>query len=170
MIRIGLTGTIGAGKSTVGHLFEGWGAARLDADQLAREVVLPGSDGLDAIATTWGAGLLSEDGTLDRAALGEIVFADPAEREKLEAILHPAINRLRRERADEADEAGAAILVAEVPLLLEKDLGGEYDFVVVIDAAEDLSSDDKSEARAILEEADPVLARIKKDNQRCIKG
>lgn len=151
MIRIGLTGTIGAGKSTVGRLFEEWGAVRLDADQLAREVVQPGSEGLAAIRETWGGPVIAADGTLDRAALREVVFSDTAERERLEAILHPAIDRLRRQRADDAESDGTAILVEEIPLLLEKDLGREYDAVVVVDAPIGTRRDRIRESRGLSE-------------------
>ena len=166
MIRIGLTGTIGAGKSTVGRLFEGWGAVRLDADGLAREVVLPGSEGLAVIAEVWGEGVLAADGTLDRAALREIVFSDPSQRRRLEEILHPAIDRLRRERAEEAAAAGIAILVAEISLLFEKGLGDEYDVLVVVDAPEEVRRARVIAARGVSEEDFAAMNEAQWDGER----
>ncbi|HKK28325.1 MAG TPA: dephospho-CoA kinase [Gemmatimonadota bacterium] len=134
MILIGLTGTVGAGKSTVGRLFESWGAWRVDADQLAREAVEPGSPALQAIRDRWGDRVLSGDGTLDRAAMREEVFGRPKERERLEAIVHPAVQDLRTRELEAARSAGARIVVVEIPLLFEKGLQDEFDRVVVVDA------------------------------------
>jgi dephospho-CoA kinase len=166
VIRIGLTGTIGAGKSTVGGLFEDWGAVRLDADELAREVVLPGSEGLAAIAAAWGDDVLADDGTLDRAALREIVFSDPAERRRLEDILHPVIDRLRRERTEQAASEGSAILVAEIPLLFEKDLGSEYDALVVVDAPEEIRRGRVCVGRGVSEESFRAISDAQWDGER----
>ncbi|MBK5097135.1 MAG: dephospho-CoA kinase, partial [Gemmatimonadetes bacterium] len=134
MIRIGLTGSLGAGKSTVGQLFEGWGAARIDADLLAREAVEPGTEGLAGISREFGAGVIAPDGSLDRRALRGIVFADAEARARLEAIVHPAVDRLREERVRQAQESGAGVVVLEIPLLFEKDLRAEFDAVVTVDA------------------------------------
>ena len=134
MIRIGLTGTIGAGKSTVGGLFERWGAFRIDADLLAREAVEPGTPALSQIKHVFGDAVLLPDGSLDRAALRRIVFDDPEALARLESIVHPAVDRLRANLLDEARAAGARAVVVEIPLLLEKDLSGEFDAVVVVDA------------------------------------
>ncbi len=123
MILVGLTGTIGAGKSTVGRLFEGWGARRLDTDEMAREVVLPGRPAFERIRVTWGEGVLAPDGSLDRAALRRIVAGDPGARRELEHIVHPAVLELMEGRLEEARAAGTAITVIEVPLLFETDLG-----------------------------------------------
>lgn len=134
MIVVGITGTVGAGKSTVGRLFERWGAWRVDADELAREAVAPGSRALEEIRDAWGEAVLDEEGGLDRAALREVVFADPRARERLESIVHPEVRRLREERLREARDAGAEIVVAEVPLLLETGMEDEFDLVLVVDA------------------------------------
>ena len=134
MIRIGLTGSLGAGKSTVGQLFERWGAARIDADLLARETVEPGTEGLAEISREFGAGVIASDGSLDRRALRGIVFADADARARLEAIVHPAVDRLRKERVRLAQENGAEIVVLEIPLLFEKNLRVEFDTVVTVDA------------------------------------
>ncbi|HKK08815.1 MAG TPA: dephospho-CoA kinase [Gemmatimonadota bacterium] len=136
MIRVGLTGTVGAGKSTVGRLFESWGARRVDADRLAREAVEPGTEALAAIRARWGDRVLNADGSLDRAAMREEVFGRPAERERLEAIVHPAVQALRRRELEAARRADARVVVVEIPLLFEKGLGGDFDLVVVVDAPE----------------------------------
>lgn len=134
MIRVGLTGTLGAGKSTVGRLFESWGAWRIDADELAREAVAPGTPGLQAIRERWGDDVIAQDGTLDRAALREEVFGDAAARRELEGIVHPEVRRLRSEQIRKAERAGAGIVVGEVPLLFETGMADEFDLVVVVDA------------------------------------
>ena len=134
MILVGLTGTVGAGKSTVGRLFEAWGAWRVDADELAREAVEPGSPALEAIRGRWGDRVLNDDGSLDRAAMREEVFGRPEERELLEAIVHPAVRDLRGRELEAARRAGARIVVVEIPLLFETGLQDEFDRVVVVDA------------------------------------
>jgi len=115
VIRIGLTGTMGAGKSTVGNLFESWGASRVDADVLARKVVEPGQPALEAIRGAFGAGMLRADGSLDRAALRAIVFDDPDSLRRLEAIIHPAVDRLRGALLEEARAADGSETVWRAP-------------------------------------------------------
>lgn len=134
MIRIGLTGTLGAGKSTVADLFERWGAWRVDADELAREAVEPGSPALEAIRDEWGDGVLDDAGGLDREEMRSRVFGDAEARRRLEEIVHPEVRRLRDERMAEAREAGADVVVGEIPLLLEKGMEDEFDVVVTVDA------------------------------------
>lgn len=134
MIVVGITGTVGAGKSTVGRLFETWGAWRVDADELAREAVAPGSPALEEIRDIWGDEVLDEEGGLDRAAVREMVFGDPRARERLESIVHPEVRRLRDDRLREARGAGAEVVVAEVPLLLETGMEDDFDVVLVVDA------------------------------------
>lgn len=134
MIVVGVTGTVGAGKSTVARLFEAWGARRVDADELAREAVAPGSPALREIREVWGEEVLDEEGGLDRAALREVAFGDPRARERLESIVHPEVRRLRDERLRQAREEGVGIVVAEVPLLLETGMEEEFDLVLVVDA------------------------------------
>ncbi|MGB5527803.1 MAG: dephospho-CoA kinase [Gemmatimonadota bacterium] len=152
MIRIGLTGTMGAGKSTVGDLFESWGAHRVDADVLARRVVEPGQPGLAEIRETFGDGMLRADGTLDRAALRTVVFDDEGALRRLEAIIHPAVDRLRHALMDQARAEGARVTVLEIPLLFEKDLRGEFDAVVVVDAPEDVRRRRVCESRGLTPE------------------
>ena len=130
MIRVGLTGGIGSGKSAVAALFAAHGAVIVDADQIAREVVEPGTEGLAAVVAAFGAEVLQPDGTLDRGALATLVFADPASLATLNAILHPLIATRTRERT--AAARGARVLVHDVALLVENGLQGEYDAVVVV--------------------------------------
>ncbi|WP_250285917.1 MULTISPECIES: dephospho-CoA kinase [unclassified Frankia] len=132
MLRVGLTGGIGAGKSAVARLLAGHGAVVIDADQLAREVVAPGTPGLQAVVEEFGAHLLGADGALDRAALGAVVFADPDARRRLEAITHPLVGARAAERMAQAP--ADAVVVYDVPLLVEAGLAGRYDVVVVVEA------------------------------------
>ncbi len=127
--RIGLTGGIGSGKSTVAALFAGHGVPVIDADQVARDVCAPGGPALGAIREKFGDSILSDDGTLDRAALGRRVFADPGERQWLEELLHPLI----RERMDAmAAASDAPFCILEIPLLVESGRDRDMDRVVVV--------------------------------------
>ena len=132
MLRIGLTGGIGSGKSTVAALLVERGAVLVDADRIAREVVAPGTPGLAAVAEAFGDDVLADDGALDRPALAAIVFADPQARARLDAIVHPLV----RARAAELVAAAPAdaIVVNDVPLLVETGQAGSYDLVVVVEA------------------------------------
>jgi dephospho-CoA kinase len=132
---VGLTGGIGAGKSEVSRRLASHGAVVIDADAVAREVVAPGTPGLAAVAEAFGQEVLRADGSLDRDRLGEIVFADAALREKLNAIIHPRVGKRMREleRAAADVATGTAIVVHDVPLLAEVDLAGAFDVVVVVD-------------------------------------
>ncbi|MEU3492712.1 dephospho-CoA kinase [Kitasatospora cineracea] len=131
MLRIGLTGGIGAGKSEVSRQLAAHGAVIVDSDVIAREVVAPGTPGLAAVAAEFGPGVLLPDGTLDRPALGRIVFADPDRLARLNAVVHPLV----RARSAELEAAAGpdAIVVHDVPLLAENGLAPLYDLVVVID-------------------------------------
>lgn len=134
MIRVGLTGTIGAGKSTVADLFEEWGARRIDTDRLARRAVEPGKPALKEIRDRWGSAVADEEGGLDRDALREIVSRDPAARRELEKLLHPEIRRLMEEELREAEELEVEVAVVEVPLLFENELADRFDVTVAVDA------------------------------------
>jgi dephospho-CoA kinase len=128
---IGLTGGIGSGKSVVADLLAAHGATIIDADVLAREVVGPGTPGLAAVADRFGEGVLQLDGSLDRAALGRIVFGDPEARRDLEAIIHPAV-RARAASLTAAAPDGA-VVVQVIPLLVETGQQANFDLVVVVD-------------------------------------
>lgn len=134
---IGLTGGIAAGKSTVSRRWAELGAVVVDADRLARDAVAPGSPGLAAVAERFGPSVIGADGSLDRPALGAIVFADPDARKDLEAITHPEVWRLAQQAFDAAEAADPdAVVVYDVPLLAEarESRPLRFDAVVVVDA------------------------------------
>lgn len=136
MRRVGLTGGVASGKSTVSAIFRELGAVVVDADVLSREVVAAGTPGLAAVVAEFGPEVLTADGTLDRAALGALVFTDAARRAALEAIVHPLV------RARGADLEAAAgpedVVVHDIPLLVETGQADRFDAVVVVDVPEEL--------------------------------
>lgn len=136
MLRVGLTGNIAAGKSSVARVWREQGTTVIDADALARRTVEPGTSALQSIVALWGDEVLAADGTLDRAALRRIVFADPAARARLEAIVHPEVARLRELEHRAAARRGERIVVNDVPLLFEAGLADAFDAVVLVDAPE----------------------------------
>jgi dephospho-CoA kinase len=140
MLRIGLTGGIGSGKSEVSRRLAALGAVVLDADQAARDVVAPGTPGLARVAAAFGAGVLLPDGSLDRAKLGEMVFADKEARGRLNAIIHPLIHEHMAAAEKQAAAGGTAVIVHDIPLLAE---GGRsryagFDLVIVVDVPPEL--------------------------------
>lgn len=165
MLRIGLTGGIGAGKSTVSRRLTEHGALVVDADLVAREVVEPGTEGLAEVVRTFGARVLAPDGSLDRPALGRIVFADGSARAKLEAITHP---RIFAETARRIAAAGDdTIVVHDVPLLVELGRAADYHLAVVVGAAEQVRHDRLVRDRGM--DSDGAWARIRaqaSDEQR----
>ena len=132
MLRIGLTGGIGSGKSTVARLLAERGAHVVDADVLAREVVEPGTPGLAAVVGAFGDRVLTPDGALDRPALAAVVFRDPDARARLDGIVHPMV----RDRAVERIAAlpADAVVVQDIPLLVETGQAGSFDLVLVVEA------------------------------------
>jgi dephospho-CoA kinase len=150
-LRIGLTGGIASGKSTVADMFADLGVPVIDTDLIARDVVAPGQPALQEIRDAFGAGVIAEDGSLDRPAMRTLVFGDDAARRRLEAILHPRIGAATREQAD---AAGGPYQIIVVPLLLESSLRAFVDRVLVVDCEEDtqverlLSRDAESESQA----------------------
>jgi len=164
-LRVGLTGGIGAGKSEVARIFGELGALVIDADEMARLAVAPGSEGLGKIAKRWPE-VIAEDGTLDRASMAELVFGDDAVREELNAIVHPVVRRLAAER--EAEAKPNQIVVHEVPLLFESGRSNDCDATVAVIAPLDIRigrikarsnlSRDKIERR-IAAQIDPARAR-----------
>jgi dephospho-CoA kinase len=133
VLKVGLTGGIGSGKSSVSRLLASYGAVVVDADLIAREVVAPGTPGLAAVVEEFGPSVLLPDGSLDREAVGRVVFGDPARLAALNAIVHPLVGERWRELEESAEREGAAVVVHDVPLLAENDLGSQYDEVVVVD-------------------------------------
>jgi dephospho-CoA kinase len=130
-VRVALTGGVASGKSTVSAMLAELGAVVIDADLLAREVVAAGTDGLAEVVAAFGPEVLTDTGELDRAALGAIVFADGQRRRSLEAIIHPRV----RARAAELEAAASpgALVVHDIPLLVETERAGEFDVVIVVD-------------------------------------
>ncbi|MBB1243683.1 dephospho-CoA kinase [Streptomyces durbertensis] len=139
MLSVGLTGGIGAGKSEVSRLLDRLGAVIVDADQIAREVVEPGTPGHAAVVAEFGEEVLLPDGRLDRPALGRIVFGDPARLAALNAIVHPLVGARSAELQETAPPD--AVIVHDVPLLVENGLVPLYDAVVVVDAGEETRLD-----------------------------
>jgi dephospho-CoA kinase len=156
VLRVGLTGGIGSGKSEVSRRLVSLGAVLVDADAVAREVVEPGTPGLAAVTEEFGEEILRPDGTLDRDRLGTIVFADEQRRARLNAIVHPLVGTRMQELVEDAPDD--AIVVYDVPLLTENDLAGLYDLVVVVDAPVEEQVRRLTELRGMTEEA--ARARI----------
>ncbi|RLV50083.1 dephospho-CoA kinase [Nocardioides mangrovicus] len=133
---MGLTGGVASGKSSVSALLREAGVTVIDADLLAREVVEPGTPGLAQVVEEFGDHLLTADGSLDRVALGRLVFADKSARRRLEAIVHPLV--YERIAALEAQLAPGELVVHDIPLLVENDRAGDFDAVLVVDAPEEV--------------------------------
>ena len=172
-VSVGLTGNVAAGKSAVGGCWAEGGVPVVSADVLSREAVKPGSPGLAAVVEAFGEGVLNEDGSLDRVALGARVFQDEEARATLEAILHPRIRVLRDRWMRERVVEGASLTVSEVPLLFEAGLEGDFDVTVLVDAPEDVRlarltgerALDAEEARSIMaSQMEPGLKRDRADH------
>lgn len=165
MLFVGLTGGIGSGKSAVAARLAELGAIVIDSDRLAREVVEPGTDGHAAVVERFGAKVLTPDGAVDRAALATEIFGDAAARKDLEAIIHPRV----RARTAEIAQAAApdAIVVNDVPLLVEAGLSSAYTMVVVVLASEETRIARLAKARGMAEsEARARIAAQATDEQR----
>lgn len=149
MLKVGLTGGIGAGKSEVSRLLVSYGAVLVDADKIAREVVEPGTPGLDAVVDAFGPGVLTAEGRLDRPKLGSLVFSDSEKLATLNAIVHPLV----RARSVELEGAAGkdAIVVHDVPLLVENELTALYEVVVVVDASSETRLDRLVRVRGMAE-------------------
>jgi dephospho-CoA kinase len=143
MLRVGLTGGIGSGKSEVSRRLAARGAVVLDADRAAREVVEPGTPGLAQVAERFGPEVVRQDGSLDRERVAAIVFNDPAKLAELNAIVHPLVRdwMIRAERAAAQKAGQDAIVVQDVPLLAENGLAAMYDMVIVVDVPPEVQRD-----------------------------
>ncbi|TGZ18735.1 dephospho-CoA kinase [Streptomyces sp. S816] len=150
MLKVGLTGGIGAGKSEVSRLLVEHGAVLIDADRIAREVVAPGTPGLAAVVEAFGPDILTEDGSLDRPRLGSIVFADPDRLAVLNSIVHPLVGARSRELEEAATPD--AVVIHDVPLLTENGLAPFYDLVIVVDASPETQLDRLIRLRGMTEE------------------
>jgi dephospho-CoA kinase len=138
VLVVGLTGGLGSGKSTVASMLSARGFAVIDTDRVGHELLNdPGGDALAAVANAFGTGILAEDGRADRSRLAERVFQDPAQRRKLEAILHPAIARETWRRVQALAERGERVVVLEVPLLVEAGWDRLVDLAAVVDCDEE---------------------------------
>jgi len=164
--RVGLTGGIASGKSTAAKFFGALGVPIIDADQLARDVVEPGQPPLERLVERFGAGILTEDGHLDRPALRNIVFSDPKARADLEALTHPAIGAAMEAKST---EVGGIYQILVLPLLVEKNLGSHLNRVLVVDCDEELQirrvqardGSTLEQARAILNAQASRTSRLK---------
>ncbi|MCK9895387.1 dephospho-CoA kinase [Frankia sp. AgB32] len=161
---MGLTGGIGSGKSAVSARLAARGAAVIDADRIAREVVAAGTLGLAAVLAEFGPDVAAPDGSLDRPALGRVVFADPAARGRLEAIVHPLIRSETQRRI--AGLAPGGIAVHDIPLLVETGATGTYDLVLVVEAPCELRLSRLAERGLPREEALARMASQASDEQR----
>jgi dephospho-CoA kinase len=167
VLRVGLTGNIASGKSTVARVWARHGARIIDADQLARRAVEPGSPGLKEVVSAFGAGVLDPGGALDRGALRRVVFRDPEARGRLEAIVHPEVARLRADEEAAAEAEGARVVVNDIPLLFEVGLEDEFDLVILVDAPEEVRHErlvrerglDAAEARRMIEAQLPAAVK-----------
>ncbi|MGC5166156.1 dephospho-CoA kinase [Luteimicrobium sp. DT211] len=168
MFRVGLTGGIASGKSVALARFAELGAVTIDHDGLAREVVEPGTVGLERVTDAFGTEVLAADGSLDRAALAAIVFAEPARREQLNAIVHPEIRRCAAEREARAAAADADVVVVhDIPLLVETGQADAFGLLVVVDAPRDLRLARMVEERGLsVSEAEARLAAQAPDAER----
>jgi dephospho-CoA kinase len=156
MLRVGLTGGIGSGKSEVSGRLAARGAVVIDADQAARAVVEPGTPGLDGVVETFGPGVLRADGTLDRAKLGEIVFGDDDARDRLNAIVHPLVHEwmLATEKVIVRASGDDVVVVHDIPLLAEggEERAAEFDVIIVVDVPPDLQVVRLAETRGMTAE------------------
>lgn len=160
MFRVGLTGNVASGKSSVARFLLEAGAPVIDADVLARRAVEPGSPGLEQVRATFGDAVMDGE-TLDRAALRKLVFSDPEARKRLEAIVHPEVARLRELEESSLRERGEEIVVHDIPLLFEVGLEDEYDMIVLVDAPRDIREDRLARDRGL----SPEEARAMVDAQ-----
>ena len=134
MKNVALTGSVAAGKTTVGGLFRAWGATVIDVDTLVHEMQRPGEPVFNAMVAAFGSSILDLHGQLDRAALRRRILADPGERRRLEAIVHPAVERRRQELLAAACARGDVTVITDIPLLFEAGDPNAYDGVIVVDA------------------------------------
>jgi dephospho-CoA kinase len=138
MLRLGLTGGIGAGKSTVAALLADHGAVIIDADAIAREIVQPGTPALVELVDAFGVGILRDDGSLNRGELARLAFADSDAAARLNGIMHPAIRAESERRIADAAARGASVVVYDMPLLVETGQQDVVDVVVVVDVPEEM--------------------------------
>ncbi len=166
--RIGLTGGIASGKSTVSQILRDQGAVVIDGDLLAREVVERGTPGLAAVVEEFGPGLLTPDGDLDRPAMGRLVFSDEDARRRLEAIIHPLVYERITEL--EAQAPPGVMVVHDIPLLTENARAGDFDAVIVVDVPEEVQVERMVRERGWTEEdaRGRIAAQATREQRRVI--
>lgn len=171
MRLIGLTGGIASGKTTVAGLLAERGAVVVDADAIARRIVQPGTAAYAAIVARFGAGVVKPDGSIDRPALAAVVFGDPRARADLNAITHPEVLRVMAEEVA-AHKESDRIVVVEIPLLVEAELAGAFDHVVVVESPEEQQIDRLGRDRAMspAEATERILAQATTDQRRAVAG
>ena len=167
MLKVGLTGGIGSGKSWVSARLASHGAVVVDADLLAREVVAGGSPGFERVVARFGPQVVGPDGRLDRQALGRRVFADAADLADLNAIVHPLVGERASTLIEQAELAGVPMVVHDVPLLVENGLANSYDVVVVVDAPVEVQLSRLVGDRGMSRE--DALARIAQQSTRDVR-
>ena len=167
-MRVGLTGGVASGKSTVSEVLAELGVVVIDADRLARQVVAPGTDGLAEIVSAFGPQVLTPEGDLDRPAMGAIVFADPEKRRVLESIIHPRV-RARAAEIEAAAPAGA-VVVHDIPLLAETGQADGFDAVIVVDVPTEVQIDRMTALRGMSAEdaAARIAAQADREQRRAI--
>lgn len=167
-LRVGLTGGIASGKSTVSRILAELGAVIIDADLIAREVVAPGTEGLAEVVAAFGPEVLTDTGEMDRAAVGALVFADPEKRKVLEQVIHPRVFL----RSIEIDEAAGehAVVVNDIPLLTETGQADRFDAVVVVDVPTEVQVERMVRDRGMsMEEAESrIAAQATREQRRAI--
>ena len=168
MKLVALSGGIASGKSTIARRLSELGAVHIDADALAREAVAPGSPGLQAIRERFGDSVIAADGSLDRPALGQLVFSDPDRLAALNGIVHPEVRRLAQERLDEIERADPrAVVIYDVPLLVEAGVDLPWDLVVIAEAPAEVRRQRMVELRGMSpEEAERRIANQASDDER----
>jgi dephospho-CoA kinase len=169
MLNVALTGNVAAGKSTVARLFVQWGATLIDSDALVADEQQPGSDTLAAIANQFGESMILPDGSLDRAALGQLVFTDSDARTALNAIVHPIVQARREMLMHEARRRGDRIVVSDIPLLFEVLDPSSFDLVVLVESPKSLRRNRLLDRGLSGEEADRLMAaQIPSEHKRAL--
>lgn len=167
MLRIGLTGGIGSGKSSVASLLRDHGFVIVDADRIARDILQPGSDALREVVAEFGDDLVDASGVLNRKLLAQRAFGSEAQTQKLNAITHPAIRKEAMQQFEAAESAGAQVAVYDMPLLIELGLHRSMDFTVVVDVDEEERVKRLVSSRGLTEEdARARIARQISDTER----
>jgi dephospho-CoA kinase len=138
MYLLGITGSVGTGKTTVGKILSDFGLKVVDTDDIAREVVMPGQPALDEIREVFGAEYFNPDGTLNRGKMAKLVFHDPESRKRLEAILHPRIRSRWKQIADDWEKSGVPAGAVVIPLLFETNAQDEFDAVICVACSPDI--------------------------------